>query len=421
MEEEMGPMGSLGETDPAVFAALQQEIKRQKETINLIASENYASRAIMEVQASVFANKYAEGYPGQRYYGGCENMDTIESLAIERAKQLFHSEYANVQPHSGAQANMAVYFTLVNPGDAVMGMSLAHGGHLTHGSPANFSGKLYQFVHYGVNRDTERIDYDELEKLAVQHQPKLIIAGASSYPRIIDFERFRHIADLVGAKFVTDIAHIAGLVAAGVHPSPVPYSDLVTGTTHKTLRGPRAGFIVGRQQYAAKVDSAVFPRTQGGPLMHIIAAKAVCFHEALQPEFVKYQQNIVDNALVLATELEKAGLRLVSGGTDNHLLLVDLTKTGVTGWDAQQALEAVGIVANRNAIPFDTRPPRITSGMRFGTPAATSRGMGKEEMKAIAGWIVSVVADLSDLSLRKRIREEVLQMCSRFPVPGIDY
>jgi glycine hydroxymethyltransferase len=421
MEEEMGSMGSLSQTDPVVFSALQKEIKRQKETINLIASENYASRAIMEIQASVFANKYAEGYPGQRYYGGCENMDTIESLAIERAKQLFHTEYANVQPHSGAQANMAVYFTLVNPGDTVMGMSLAHGGHLTHGSPANFSGKLYHFVHYGVNRDTERIDYDELEKLAVQNQPKLIIAGASSYPRIIDFERFRHIADLVGAKFVTDIAHIAGLVAAGVHPSPIPYSDLVTGTTHKTLRGPRAGFIVGRQLYASKVDSAVFPRTQGGPLMHIIAAKAVCFHEALQPEFVKYQQSIVDNALVLATELEKAGLRIVSGGTDNHLLLVDLNKSGVTGWDAQQALEAVGIVANRNAIPFDPRPPKITSGMRFGTPAATTRGMGKEEMKLIAGWIVSIISNLGDVRLQKKIREEVLQLCSRFPVPGIDY
>lgn len=417
----MGSMGSLSQTDPVVFSALQKEIKRQKETINLIASENYASRAIMEIQASVFANKYAEGYPGQRYYGGCENMDTIESLAIERAKQLFHTEYANVQPHSGAQANMAVYFTLVNPGDTVMGMSLAHGGHLTHGSPANFSGKLYHFVHYGVNRDTERIDYDELEKLAVQNQPKLIIAGASSYPRIIDFERFRHIADLVGAKFVTDIAHIAGLVAAGVHPSPIPYSDLVTGTTHKTLRGPRAGFIVGRQLYASKVDSAVFPRTQGGPLMHIIAAKAVCFHEALQPEFVKYQQSIVDNALVLATELEKAGLRIVSGGTDNHLLLVDLNKSGVTGWDAQQALEAVGIVANRNAIPFDPRPPKITSGMRFGTPAATTRGMGKEEMKLIAGWIVSIISNLGDVRLQKKIREEVLQLCSRFPVPGIDY
>ena len=267
-----------------------------------------------------FINKYAEGYPGQRYYGGCENMDSVETLAIERAKQLFQAEYANVQPHSGAQANMAVYFALLNPGDTVMGMSLAHGGHLTHGAPANFSGKLYNFVSYGVNRETERIDYDEVEKLAIQHRPKLIVVGASSYPRIIDFERFRHIADLVGAKLLTDIAHIAGLVAAGVHPSPVPYSDLVSGTTHKTLRGPRAGFIVGKKEYASKIDSAVFPRMQGGPLMHIIAAKAVCFHEALQPDFVKYQQAILDNALVLATELEKAGLRLVSGGTDNHLL-----------------------------------------------------------------------------------------------------
>jgi glycine hydroxymethyltransferase len=302
-----------------------------------------------------------------------------------------------------------------------MGMNLAHGGHLTHGSPANFSGRLYKFVHYGVNPETERIDYDEVEKLAVQNKPKLIVVGASSYPRIIDFERFKKIADLVGAKVLTDIAHIAGLVAGGVHPSPVPYSDLVSGTTHKTLRGPRAGFIVGRPEYASKIDSAVFPRTQGGPLMHVIAAKAVCFHEALQPEFAKYQQSIVDNALVLATELEKAGLRLVSGGTDNHLMLADLTKTGVTGWDAQQALEAVGIVANRNAIPFDPKPPKIASGMRFGTPAATSRGMGKEEMKTIAGWIVKVISNIGDQRVQKQISEEVLQMCSRFPVPGIDF
>jgi glycine hydroxymethyltransferase len=414
-------MSSLNKVDPEISKIITWETKRQKETINLIASENYASKAILEAQASVLCNKYAEGYPSQRYYGGCENMDSVENLAIERAKQLFHAEYANVQPHSGAQANMAVYFTLINPGDTVMGMNLAHGGHLTHGSPANFSGKLYKFVHYGVNPDSERIDYDEVEKLAIKHRPKLIVCGASSYPRIIDFKRFKHISDLVGAKLVTDIAHIAGLVAGGVHPSPVPYSDLVTGTTHKTLRGPRAGFIVGKRSYAKKVDSAVFPRTQGGPLMHIIAAKAVCFHEALQPEFTRYQQSIVENALVLATELEKAGLRLVSGGTDNHLLLVDLTKTGVTGWDAQQSLEAVGIVANRNAIPFDTRPPRITSGMRFGTPAVTSRGMGKEEMKTIAGWIVKIISNMGDTNIQDQVKDEVKQMCERFPVPGIDY
>ena len=414
-------MGSLKQTDPEIFEAIQKETRRQKETINLIASENYASRAVMEAQASVLGNKYAEGYPGERYYGGCQYVDAVESAAIDRARRLFKTEYANVQPHSGAQANMAAYFALINPGDTVLGMDLAHGGHLTHGSPANFSGRLYKFVYYGVNRETERIDYDAMEKLAIQHQPKLIINGASSYPRIIDFERFKRVADLVGAKVVTDIAHIAGLVAAGVHPSPVPYADLVTGTTHKTLRGPRAGFIVGQQQWAAKVDAAVFPRTQGGPLMHVIAAKAVCFQEALQPEFVQYQQAIVDNCLTLAIKLEKEGLRLVSGGTDNHLVLVDLTRTGVTGLDAQLALEAVGLVANRNVIPFDPRPPRTASGMRFGTAAVTSRGMGKEEMKTIAQWIVKVISHIGDDRARQQVRDEVSQMCARFPVPGIDY
>jgi glycine hydroxymethyltransferase len=414
-------MSSLSQTDPEIFYAIQKETRRQKETINLIASENYTSKAILEAQSSVLGNKYAEGYPAARYYAGCENMDTVETIAMERAKQLFHTEYANVQPHSGAQANMAVYFALVSPGDTVMGMDLAHGGHLTHGSPANFSGKYYNIVHYGLDPQTERIDYDQVEKLALQHKPKLIINGASSYPRFIDFERFRTIADKVGAKLVTDIAHIAGLVAAGVHPSPVPYSDLVTGTTHKSLRGPRAGFIVGRKEYGSKIDSSVFPRVQGGPLMHVIAAKAVCFHEAMQPGFVKYQQAVVENALVLASELEKAGLRLVSGGTDNHLMLVDLTKTGVTGWDAQQALEAVGIVANRNAIPFDTRSPKITSGMRFGTPAATTRGMGKDEMKTIAAWIVKVIGNIGDTAVQKQVGDEVRQLCSHFPVPGIDY
>jgi glycine hydroxymethyltransferase len=413
-------MSSLNQTDPEVSNILEKEIKRQKETINLIASENYASRAIREVQASVFANKYAEGYPCARYYGGCKNIDILESLTVERANQLFHSEYANVQSHSGSQANMAVYFALLNQGDTVLGMDLAQGGHLTHGAHANFSGHLFNFIPYGVNRETERIDYDRLEKLAVQHQPRMIVAGASSYPRIIDFERFRHICDLVGAKLFVDMAHITGLVAAGVHPSPVPYSDLVSGTTHKTLRGPRAGFIVGKKEYAARVDSAVFPRTQGGPLMHIIAAKAVCFHEALQPEFVKYSQSIVDNAEVLASELAKAGLRLVSGGTDNHIVLVDLRPTGVTGWDAQQALETSGIVANRNVIPFDTQPPRVAGGIRFGTPAATTRGMGKEEMETIAGWIAKVISHIGDERLQKQVSEEVSQMCTRFPIPGME-
>lgn len=414
-------MASLKQTDPEVSLILENETKRQKETINLIASENYASRAILEAQGSVFTNKYAEGYPGARYYGGCANMDTVERLAIERAKQLFRAEYANVQPHSGAQANMAVYFALLNPGDTVMGMSLAHGGHLTHGAPANFSGKIYNFVGYGVNRETERIDYAELERLAVQHKPKLIVAGASSYPRIIDFERFKKIADLVGAKFLTDIAHIAGLVAVGLHPSPVPYADLVSGTTHKTLRGPRAGFIVGKKEYEHKVDAAIFPRMQGGPLMHAVAAKAVCFLEALQPDFVKYQQAILDNALVLAVELEKAGLRLVSGGTDNHMLLVDLSPINVNGLDAQQALEAVGIIANRNAIPFDPLPVKIASGMRFGTPAVTSRGMGKEEMKKLSGWIVKILNHMGDMNIQRQVSDEVKQVCGRFPVPGIDY
>lgn len=414
-------MASLKQTDPEVSLILENETKRQKETINLIASENYASRAILEAQGSVFTNKYAEGYPGARYYGGCANMDTVERLAIERAKQLFRAEYANVQPHSGAQANMAVYFALLNPGDTVMGMSLAHGGHLTHGAPANFSGKIYNFVGYGVNRETERIDYAELERLAVQHKPKLIVAGASSYPRIIDFERFKKIADLVGAKLLTDIAHIAGLVAVGLHPSPVPYADLVSGTTHKTLRGPRAGFIVGKKEYEHKVDAAIFPRMQGGPLMHAVAAKAVCFLEALQPDFVKYQQAILDNALVLAVELEKAGLRLVSGGTDNHMLLVDLSPINVNGLDAQQALEAVGIIANRNAIPFDPLPVKIASGMRFGTPAVTSRGMGKEEMKKLSGWIVKILNHMGDVNIQRQVSDEVKQVCGRFPVPGIDY
>lgn len=414
-------MSSLKQVDPEIFLALEKEIKRQKETINLIASENYASRAVMEAQGSVFANKYAEGYPGQRYYAGCENVDTVETLAIERAKKLFHVDFANVQPHSGAQANTAVYLAILKYGDTVMGMSLAHGGHLTHGAPATFSGRTYNFVSYGVDRETERIDYDEVERLALQHKPKLIVAGASSYPRFIDFARFKQIADMVGAKVMVDIAHIAGLVAVGLHPSPVPYADLVTSTSHKTMRGPRGGFILGKQEYASKIDSGVFPRSQGGPMMHTIAAKAVAFHEAMQPEFLKYQQAILDNASTLASELEKNGLRLFSGGTDNHLLLVDLTSTGVTGLDAQLALEAVGIVANRNAIPFDTRPPKISSGMRFGTPAATTRGMGKEEMKKIAAWIVAIISHIDDKNIHSRIKEEVLQLCSRFPVPGIDY
>lgn len=413
-------MSFLSQTDPEISRALYLEGKRQKETINLIPSENYASRAVLETQGSPLTNKYAEGYPGRRYYGGCENMDTVESLAIQRAQELFHADHANVQPHSGAQANMASYYALLEYGDTVMGMSLPHGGHLTHGAKVSFSGKSYNFIPYGVNRETERIDYPEVERLALEHKPRLIVAGASSYPRVIDFERFRQIADLVGAKLLIDMAHIAGMVAVGLHPSPLPYADVVTSTTHKTLRGPRGGFILCRQELASSIDSAVFPRTQGGPLMHVIAAKAVAFHEAMQPGFVQYQRAILDNALILASELNRLGLRLVSGGTDNHMVLVDITDTGVTGREAEDALGEVGIVVNRNAIPFDSRPPRLASGIRLGTPAVTSRGFGSSEMKRIAALIARVISNINDPQVRREAGDEVSEICSRFPVPGID-
>jgi len=413
-------MTTLDQTDPEIYRVLSREAKRQKETINLIASENYASRAVLEAQGSFLTSKYAEGYPKQRYYGGCENVDVIENLAIQRAKELFHAEHANVQAHSGAQANMAAYYALLEYGDIVMGMSLAHGGHLTHGDKVSFSGKSYNFITYGVNRETERIDYQEVERLALKHKPRLIVVGASSYPRIIDFERFRHIADLVGARLMADIAHIAGMVAVGLHPTPVPYSDVVTSTTHKTIRGPRSGFILCRNELASLIDEAVFPEMQGGPLMHVIAAKAVAFHEAMQPEFSDYQRAVLDNALVLANELKRLGLRLVSGGTDTHMVLVDLTETGVTGREAEEALGATGIIVNRNAIPFDPRPPRITSGMRLGTPAVTTRGFGVEEMKRIASLIAEVIANIGNLDIQNQVKQEVSQMCSRFPVPGID-
>ena len=347
-------------------------------------------------------------------------MDIVEDLAIQRAKELFHAEHANVQPHSGAQANMAAYYALLKYGDTVMGMSLAHGGHLTHGDKVSFSGKSYNFIHYGVNRETERIDYQEVEKLALKHKPKLIVAGASAYPRIIDFERFRHIADLVGAKLMVDMAHTAGIIAAGLHPTPVPYADVVTSTTHKTLRGPRGGFILCRKELASAIDTAVFPQMQGGPFMHAIAAKAVCFYEAMQPDFVDYQRATLDNALVLASELKRLGLRLVSGGTDTHLILVDLTQTGVTGKKAEEALERAGIVVNRDPVPFDPRPALVTSGIRLGTPAVTSRGFGNEEMKRIASLIVKVITNIGDSNIQKEVKEEVSQICSRFPVPGID-
>ena len=413
-------MSYLNHTDPEISHALYMEGKRQKETINLIASENYTSWAILEAQGSFLTNKYAEGYPKQRYYGGCENMDIVEGLAIQRAKELFHAEHANVQPHSGAQANMAAYYALLNYGDTVMGMSLAHGGHLTHGNKVSFSGKSYNFIPYGVDKETERIDYQQVEELALKHKPRLIVAGASSYPRIIDFERLRHIADLVGAQLMVDMAHIAGMVAVGLHPTPVPYADVVTSTTHKTLRGPRSGFILCRSELASAIDAAVFPQMQGGPLMHVIAAKAVAFYEAMQPNFLDYQQAILDNALVLATELQQLGLRLISGGTDNHLVLADLTETGVSGKEAEEALERTGIVLNRNAIPFDPYPPVITSGIRLGTPAVTTRGFGKEEMKLIASLIIKVITNIGDSNIQTQVSQEVSQLCHRFPVPGID-
>jgi len=413
-------MSSLSKIDPEVRRALYLEGKRQRETINLIAAENYASRAVLEAQGSFLTNKYAEGYPHRRYYGGCENVDVVENLAIERAKELFHAEHANVQPHSGAQANMAAYYALLSYGDTVMGMSLAHGGHLTHGDKVSFSGKLYHFIPYGVNRETGRIDYQQLKKLALEYKPKLIVAGASSYPRIIDFERFRHIADMVKAKLMADIAHIAGMVAVGLHPTPVPYAEVVTSSTHKTLRGPRSGFILCRSELASAIDAAVFPQMQGGPLMHAVAAKAVTFYEAMQPSFTDYQRATLDNALVLATELHRLGLSLISGGTDNHLILVDLTKTGVTGKEAEEALGRTGIIVNRNSIPFDPHPPLITSGIRLGTPAVTTRGFGKEEMKRIASLVVKVITNIDDRNIQNEVSQEVSQMCLRFPVPGID-
>lgn len=409
----------LNDTDPGVAAAIEQEKQRQRVHINLIAAENYASGAVLEAQGSLLTNKYAEGYAGNRYYGGCQNVDLVEELAIERAKKLFGAEHANVQPHSGAQANMAAYFALLEYGDTVLAMSLAHGGHLSHGSRVNFSSKFYKFIAYGVDRETEKIDYDQLEKLALEHKPKLIVAGASSYPRVIDFNRFRQIADRVDAKLMADIAHLAGLVATGVHPSPVPHAEVITSTSHKTLRGPRGGFILCHAQSASVVDSNVFPGVQGGPLMHSIAAKAVAFLEAMQPEFAVYQQAVLQNAKVLASELKHLGLRLVSEGTDNHLILVDLSQTGITGKAAEKALDAVGITVNKNAIPFDPRPPQITSGIRLGTPAVTTRGFGVEEMKQIAEFIAKLLSSLDDKRIYQEVRHQVEEMGNRFPVPGI--
>jgi len=407
---------TLTETDPDIARAIKDEVQRQNSGLELIASENFVSQAVLQAAGSVMTNKYAEGYPGKRYYGGCEFVDVAESLAIARAKELFGAEHANVQPHSGAQANMAVYFTLLKPGDTVLGMNLAHGGHLTHGHPLNFSGKLYTIVPYGVRAEDERIDYDEFERLAHEHKPKMIMVGASAYPRIFDFERIGRIGREVGAPVVTDMAHIAGLVAAKVHPSPVPHSDFVTTTTHKTLRGPRGGMVLCRAQYAKDLDRALFPGVQGGPLMHVIAAKAVCFKEALEPGFATYQQQIVANAKRLAAGLASAGFRLVSGGTDNHLMLVDVFSKGLTGKVAEAALGKAGITVNKNAIPFDKNPPMVASGIRVGTPAVTSRGMGEAEMDTIAEYIARVLASPEDEAALTMVRSEVESLCRRFPL-----
>jgi glycine hydroxymethyltransferase len=413
-------MSTLQEQDPDIALAIEKESERQRRNIVLIASENYASQAVLEAQGSVLTNKYAEGYPGRRYYGGCEFVDIAEQLAIDRAKAIFGAEYVNVQPHSGAQANMAAYFAILEPGDTVLGMRLDQGGHLTHGSPVNFSGKLYNFAAYGVDRETEYVDYDEVERLTLEHKPKVIVAGYTAYPRTIDFPRFREIADKVGALLMVDMAHIAGLIAGGAHPSPLPHAHIVTSTTHKTMRGPRGAFILSTQDRARAINSAVFPFTQGGPMMHAIAGKAVAFGEALQPEFKEYQSAVVENARTLAQGLTDGGLRVISGGTDNHLVLVDLTPIGVTGQEAEDALGKVNITVNKNAIPFDTRPPRVTSGLRLGTPAISSRGFGRDEMRDISGLIVKVLANIGNAAVEKEVREDVEGIASRFPVPGLD-
>jgi glycine hydroxymethyltransferase len=407
---------SLADTDREIADAIRHETKRQAEGLELIASENFVSTAVLEAAGSVMTNKYAEGYPGKRYYGGCEFVDVAESLAISRAKELFGAEHVNVQPHSGAQANMAVYLALLKPGETVLGMNLAHGGHLTHGHPLNFSGKLYTIVPYGVREDDERIDYDELERLAHEHKPRMIMVGASAYPRIIDFPRISTVAAAVGAAMVVDMAHIAGLVAAGVHPSPVPHADFVTSTTHKTLRGPRAGLILCREHYAKDLDRAVFPGVQGGPLMHIIAAKAVCFKEAMEPAFADYQRQIVANAKRLAASISSHGFRLVSGGTDNHLMLVDVFSKGLTGKVAEAALGRAGITVNKNAIPFDRNPPMVASGIRVGTPAVTTRGMGEREMDLIGDLIARVLHAPDDGPTLNAVKSEVERLCRRFPL-----
>ncbi len=406
----------LSEVDPEIAAAIADEERRLAYNLEMIASENFVSEAVLEAQGSVLTNKYAEGYPSKRYYGGCEFVDVAENIARERAKQIFGCEHVNVQPHSGSQANMGVYLAVLNYGDTILGMNLAHGGHLTHGHPLNFSGRSYNIVPYGVTTDTEQIDYDELERLAHEHKPKLILCGASAYSRVIDFERIGRIARDVGAHSMADIAHIAGLVAAGLHPSPVPHMDFVTTTTHKTLRGPRAGMIMCRAQFQKEVDRAVFPTIQGGPLMHVVAAKAVCFKEALEASFKDYQRQVIRNAKALAEALASAGFRIVSGGTDNHLMLVDVFVRGLTGAQAERALERAAITVNKNAIPFDTQPPMKASGIRIGTPALTTRGMKEAEMRQIAEWISEAVADHENESVQQSVRDRVKELCERFPI-----
>lgn len=406
----------LSKKDPKIDRALKLEAKREEEQIILVASENYASRGVLEASGSILTNKYAEGYPGKRYYGGCQYVDTVESIAIERTKALFGAEHVNVQPHSGSQANMAVYFAALKPGDTIMGMDLAHGGHLTHGSPVSFSGIIYKTCFYGVNKESGLIDYDEVLSLAKKCQPRMIIAGASAYSRVLDFKRFRKIADEIGAYLLVDMAHIAGLVAAGLHPNPIPYADFVTTTTHKTLRGPRGGVIMCQAKYAKIIDKAVFPGIQGGPLMHIIAAKAVAMKEAGTKAFKRYQAQVIVNAKVLAEALIKMGYKVISGGTDNHMMLVDLTDRGISGDEAEGTLEIAGITINKNAVPFDERPPTKTSGMRLGTPSVTSRGMKEKEMGMVAGFINDVLEDMTNRAIQKKVKKEVSRICRFFPV-----
>ena len=410
----------LAQVDPEILAAIKQEEGRQRNQIELIASENYVSAAVLAAQGSVLTNKYAEGYPGKRYYGGCEYVDVVETLAINRAKQIFGADHANVQPHSGAQANAAAYLALLKPGDTVLGFKLDHGGHLTHGMKINYSGHYYHFVHYGVSPETEQLNYDNIAALALEHKPKMLLVGASAYPRLFDYVRLREIADSVGAYLMMDMAHVAGLVAGKLHPDPVPYCDIVTTTTHKTLCGPRGGLILCKEQHAKAIDRAVFPGIQGGPLMHVIAAKAVAFHEALQPGFQAYQQAILDNAKTLATTLTAGGLRLVSGGTDNHLMLVDVRQAEISGQEAEDALHKAGITVNKNMIPFDPQSPRVTSGVRLGSPAVTSRGFRTEEMKIVGQAVLDALYNAHDDAKLKEIHQTTAALCARFPVPGLE-